>query len=69
MKKSERFALVLTPDEKRAVATLAKARGGLSHSALIRCLIHDATRAAGLSLDEAGLKNEKIIKHPNRKGV
>ena len=52
MKKSERLGLGLTAAEKQAVATLAKARGGLSYSALIRCLIHEATQAAGLSLNK-----------------
>jgi len=52
MKKSERLGLVLTPAEKKVVATLARSRGGLSNSALIRCLIHEAARTAGLFLDE-----------------
>jgi hypothetical protein len=51
MKKSERFGLKLTPAEKEALTLLAKERGGLSQSALIRCLIHEAARAAGLSLN------------------
>ena len=51
MKKSERLGLVLTPTEKKVVAILAKSRGGLSQSALVRCLIHEAARVAGL-LDE-----------------
>jgi hypothetical protein len=38
--------------EKETLALLAKERGGLSQSALIRCLIHEAARAAGLSLNE-----------------
>jgi hypothetical protein len=50
MKKSKRFGLVLTPAEKEVVALLAKDRGGLSQSALIRCLIHEAARTMGLSL-------------------
>ena len=52
MKKSERLGLVLTPAEKEALKVLAKERGGLSRSALVRCLIHDAARAAGVSLDK-----------------
>jgi len=52
MKKSERLGLVLTPAEKKAVAALASSRGGLSKSALIRCLIHEAARTVGLSLDK-----------------
>jgi hypothetical protein len=51
MKKSERLGLVLTPAEKKALALLAERRGGLSKSAMIRCLIHDAARAAGLPLN------------------
>jgi len=53
MKKSERLGLVLTPAEKKVVAALARNRGGLSQSALIRCLIHEAARIVGLSLDES----------------
>ena len=69
MNKSERLGLVLTPAEKRALAWLAKDRGGLSQSALIRCLIHEAAQGAGLFLDESAWENEPIVKYPNRKGV
>jgi hypothetical protein len=40
MKKSERMGLVLSVAEKEAVVFLAKYRGGLSQTALVRCLIH-----------------------------
>ena len=58
MKKSERFALVLTSAEKETVALLAKGRGGLSQSALIRCLIHDAARVEGLTLNISVTKSK-----------
>ena len=64
MKKSERFGLVLTPAEKETVALLAKGRGGLSQSALIRCLIHDAARATGLSLGELVSSGKDIYEQP-----
>ncbi len=64
MKKSERFGLVLTPAEKEAVALLAKDRGGLSQSALIRCLIHDAVRVVGLSLNEPVSSGQNIYEQP-----
>ena len=47
-----RLGLVLTPAEKEAVSLLAKSRGGLSQSALIRCLIHEAVHTAGLMKDK-----------------
>jgi hypothetical protein len=52
MKKSERLGLVLTPAEKQALTLLAAKRGGLSKSAFIRCLIHEAVQTAGLSLNK-----------------
>ena len=64
MKKSTRLGLVLTPAEKETVALLAKDRGGLSQSALIRCLIHEAAKQAGLSLDESVWENKPIVKYP-----
>lgn len=45
MEKSERFGLVLTPAEKKAVTQLAD---GESMAALIRRLIREAAKAAGL---------------------
>ena len=69
MKKSTRLGLVLTPAEKETVALLAKDRGGLSQSALIRCLIHEAAKKAGLSLDESAWEYKPIVEYPNRKGV
>lgn len=47
-----RLGLVLTPAEKDAVSLLAKSRGGLSQSALIRCLIHEAAHTAGFAIDK-----------------
>ena len=49
MNKTKRLGLVLTPAEKEVLVLLARHRGGLSISALVRCLIHDAARAAGLT--------------------
>lgn len=45
MEKSERFGLVLTPAEKEVAFKLAQ---GESVAALMRRLIRDAARAAGL---------------------
>lgn len=53
MRKSVRLGLVLTPAEKEAVSLLAKDRGGLSQSALIPCLIHEAIRTAGSAISKA----------------
>ena len=45
MDKTERFGLVLTPDERAAIARLADSDGGLSMAAAIRRLIrHEAQR-------------------------
>ncbi|MCB0171314.1 MAG: ribbon-helix-helix protein, CopG family [Anaerolineae bacterium] len=59
MKRSRRFGLVLSPKEKNAVALLAKSRGGLSQSALIRCLIHEAIQSANFSTDKLTQINSK----------
>lgn len=48
MERCERLGLVLTPAEKIAVVRLAEKEGGLSQAALVRRLIRDAARAAGL---------------------
>ena len=45
MEKSERFGLVLTPAEKDAAARLAE---GESVASLVRRLIREAAKAAGL---------------------
>lgn len=46
--KSERFGLVLDPDEKNAVIQLAEQEGGLSRAALIRRLIRKEATVKGI---------------------
>lgn len=48
MDKTERFSLVLTPQEKAAVTRLAEVEGGLSQAALLRRLIRKAAHDRGL---------------------
>lgn len=48
MEKDKRFGLVLTTAEKTALGRLAENQGGLSQAALVRRLIRDAARSAGL---------------------
>lgn len=48
MGKDERFGLVLTQAEKTAIVQLAEREGGLSQAAVLRRLIRDAARSAGL---------------------
>ena len=48
MEKSERFGLVLEPDEKRVLKELAHSEGGLSSAAMVRRLIREAAKARGL---------------------
>lgn len=63
MKKSKRLGLVLTPVEKETLTLLAEQRGGLSKSALVRCLIHDAAKSARPPLDRMTLRNQNNKKH------
>lgn len=48
MYRTERLSLLLTPAEKAAVVQMAEAEGGLSQSALVRRLIHNAARERGV---------------------
>lgn len=48
MQRTERFSLVLSPKEKKAVSKLAEREGGLSQAALVRILIHRAAHEHGL---------------------
>ncbi len=48
MEKSERFALVLSPAEKTALARLAELEGGLSLAAVVRLLIRKAAHERSL---------------------
>ncbi len=48
MEKSERFALVLSPAEKTALARLAELEGGLSLATVVRLLIRKAAHERGL---------------------
>ena len=55
MNKSQRFGLVLSPAEKRALARLAEDDGGLSKAATVRRLIRREARQRGLwSPDQRG---------------
>ena len=45
---TEKFGLVLTLREKRAVEELAEEEGGLSQAALVRRLIRSAARERGV---------------------
>ena len=55
MEKTERFGLVLTPQELAAVTSLAELEGGLSKAALIRRLVRDAAMDRGLWAGEHSL--------------
>jgi hypothetical protein len=46
--RSERFGMVLTPDEKHALNKLAEAEGGLSRAATVRRLIRKEAQQLGL---------------------
>jgi len=48
MLRTERFALVFSPAEKRTLERLAEAEGGLSQAAILRCLLRRAAREHGL---------------------
>lgn len=48
MCKTERFGMILTPDEKRTLEALAEDAGGLSLSATVRRLIRKEGQRLGL---------------------
>jgi len=49
VERTERFGLILSPMEKRALVLLAEAEGGLSQAAVLRRLIRLAARDKGLA--------------------